>query len=198
MFNKTLLKRKAFTLIELMVALALMVMVIGGGLKLLTQQIKTKKKFENFVDSFIHKQIFLDSFRGCFFHLAAYDTSCLKADHEEIYILYDAGKHLDSKKSGIVQGKIYLNNKRLFLEMTLDDSISQIQMLNDLVEEFSVSFYSQETLWQSDWDSTKEGLPEMLHLVLKTSKMSINQKFLLPYSLKPINVVCKSSPLFSR
>lgn len=186
------LKRKQLTLIELLVAVCLLSIILTEGLFMLSSQTKHAAQAQIKLKSFFKKEETVIALEGFFFHLNVHDNSCLKAD-DKIYLHFDNHFQKDPLLSGFQKGSISLEDGVLSFEF---EGKNKKIILAQAVQSFSLSFYSQKTNWQKKWQSTSLGLPEMIHVNLKTKDFEIDQKFLCPYKQIPVMLSCKFFPLF--
>lgn len=175
-------KKKRFTIIELLVAIALLSIIVTQGLYLLTSQTKQAAKCQKMMTKFLKKQEALLVLEGLFFHLNTQDPACLKAN-DKIYLHFDNHIQKDPSYSGFQKAFLKVDQGRLILEFEDKD---KILVIVEAVEDYSVGFYSQTTNWVTNWQSSSEGLPEMIHLKLKTKDYDIDQKFLCPFKQGPV------------
>jgi Prokaryotic N-terminal methylation motif len=194
MINKNLLKRRPFTLIEVVIAMALIAVILTQGFVLITRQIQNQAELKKLLDNHYGKKQVLQDLSGYFFHLIASDPKCLEARDNKINIFFDAGTVLDPELSGPRKGLLFLRNKTLICQILLDAGRIHETIISNGVEEFSLKFYSSKSSWQTMWESQSMGLPESVSIVLRTDKFRAKQKFLLPFNLAPLQVSCKSSP----
>jgi prepilin-type N-terminal cleavage/methylation domain-containing protein len=187
--------KKAFTLIEVLIAMTLLGLIVSQGLYLLSQQIKNRVKYKKVFESFQAKEFFLEQIQGYFFHLVTSEKKCLEAGDQGVCIYFDAGVTLDPELSGPIKANLKLDGDTLKLIVLLENNRSCEQVILSGVKTFKLQFFSQDTLWQQSWASESQGLPEMMHVQLNAESLSCDQKFLLPFNLPPISVSCKSSPL---
>lgn len=183
---KTRLKYKKLTLFELIISVFILSIILTQGLFLLSSQIKQSAKISRSNERFLETQELLLTLEGLFFHLNIQDRSCLKSG-EKIFIHFDYGYQMEPKRAGFQKSFLYLEDKNLVLEH--QDGIFK-KILCKEVSHFSVKFYNQKGGWQDIWSSDSQGLPEMIHLLVKTKHASIDHKFLCPYNQTPI-VLCR-------
>lgn len=186
------LKRKRFTIIELFITIFLLSIIITQGLYLLSSQTKQAVYTKKSLQKFLKQEEVVIALEGLFFHLNTQDRGCLRVD-EKICVHFDNGIQKKPSQSGFQKGILKLEKNQLILEF---EEQKNSMVLADSVISFSVSFYSQKTNWQQKWQSTSQGLPEMIHVKLKTKNYEIDQKFLCPYQQIPVILSCKFSPLF--
>jgi prepilin-type N-terminal cleavage/methylation domain-containing protein len=192
---KTLLKRKSFTLIEVLIALSILGLIMGEGLYMLSQQVKQAAKTKKSINLFFRKrQIFLE-FQTLFCHLYPFEKQCLQVKDHKIGVIFDAGVSLDPQISGLQKGHIEKRQDKIYFVFDKETGPFHEKLLAQGVKEFSIKFFNQAHPWQNSWASEKQGLPEMIHIKLVTSTFTLDQKFFLPFNLKAITPLCKSSPL---
>jgi hypothetical protein len=191
---KTLLKRKSFTLIEVLISFALLALIVSEGMYLLSRQIKLQTKFKQTLNGFFTKNKITSDIKSLFLHIYPDEKKCLMVNQEGVSFYIDAGIFEDPDISGLQFAKLILKNKVLIQKIEPKEKEPIYRPLVYDVLSVSYKFYSSDMNWQDTWDSTKMGLPEMMHLSLSTSKYKIEKTFLLPFNLKPISLSCKSSP----
>lgn len=182
-------KRKALTLIEVLVAMSLVGLIIGQCLFMLSSQIKTAALGRKRTDMFLEKQLAWIELRNVFFRLYIVDKECFKLKNKELDLVFDNGRQLKSNEGGVQKAHLYLKNGDLILQ--LDQS--QKKVFSDVLS-FDIELYSDTGLWRKEWDSSQEGLPQMIHITLKLSDRLLDQKIMLPFSLKVISKPCNYSP----
>jgi len=180
------LKRKSLLLIELLLAFALMGLIVGECLFFLTRATKTfhlhKKKLEQFIKK---EQVALD-FKKYIWHLNLENKKALKLHSNSLEINFDAGSWLNPEISGWQKGKIQLSGGCVKLFYMEDDKSFFETTLLTGVHKMKWSFYNQKIGWAQEWDSEKNGWPEMARFELETDFFSLNRQFLLPYNLEVI------------
>lgn len=190
--HKKLKKRYALTLIEVLVAFTLVGLIVGECFFILTRQIKAASYSKKLISSYIHKKSTFLELKSLFMKVYVHEKECFKSSGGSMELIADLGNRLLPSSSYIQKGTLKLKDKELFFE-TKDQKITFMEG----VEEFFCEFYSQNSKWQKDWDSTQSGLPEMMHVKIKGSFGLIDKKFILPYNVKVIGKTCSSSPSFS-
>lgn len=193
---KNPIKRRPFTLIEALISIFLLSLIVTEGLNLLSRQIKSDAKQQKMLTKFLQKSRSRQELISIFYHIMPQVSDCLTVK-DEVCFIFDAGKTLDPQFSGILAGKLKLEGGVLILEEKSANDEVLNRVLAQGAQEFKMSFYSNKKGWSDVWDSKIEGLPEMIHVILKTSSYTIDQKFLLPFNLLPSTLSCKSSRLSS-
>ena len=191
---KIQIKRKAFTLIEVLIALTLLGIILTEGLFMLSQQIKTSSIAKKNLNKLFSKKSTLLEIQKIFLHLYPKEKNCLISDGDKIDLYFDAGISLDPLISGFQKAYLEKQEQSLYLVFNNDNVRSSKKLIASDVTEFSIQFFSPASSWQSCWQSDQMGLPEMMHIKLVCKGFSIDQKFFLPFSLKTIKTVCKPSP----
>lgn len=176
------LKRKRLTIIELLVAIALLSVILTEGLYLLTSQTKQAAMSQKMMTKFFKKEQALLVLEGLFFHLNTQDTHCLKVK-DQIHLHFDNHIQKDPDLSGFQKGYLKLDNGQLILQF---EDKEKFLILAENVQAYEISFYSQKTNWATKWQSSSQGLPEMIHLRLTTKEYDIDQKFLCPFKQGPV------------
>lgn len=185
------LKRKNLTLIELLIAISLLAIILTEGLLLLTSQTKTAANSKKIINKFLKREEVFLVIEGLFFHLNVQDKACLKID-KQIFLSFDNQIQLEPSLSGFQKACLDFENGCLKL---IFEKNEHSVLIASNVKEFSLKCYSQKTHWKPHWNSQSEGLPEMVHLVLKTKDFEIDQKFLCPYKQIPVSLLCRLFPL---
>jgi len=178
------LKRKSLTLIELLVAISLLAIILTEGLYLLTSQTKQAALCQKNISRFLKQEDILSTLEGLFFHLNTQDTDCLKVD-KDIYCHFDNHIQKDPKLSGFQKAYLKLHNNDLILDF--EDKNKKIVIASHVLD-YGISFYSQKSNWQLSWRSSSMGLPEMIHLKIKTKDYAIDQKLLCPFKQIPVSL----------
>ena len=190
--DKRLKKRFSLTLIEVLVAFTLVGVIVGECFFILTKQIKAASYSKKLISGYIGKKTALLEVKNLFLKAYIIEKECIKTGSGCVELIADLGNRLLPSSSYIQKGTLKIKDKELLFET----KHQKIILMKD-VEEFFCEFYSQNSKWQKEWDSSQSGLPEMMHLKIKGSFGLIDKKFILPYNVKVIGKTCSSSPSFS-
>lgn len=189
---KKLKKRHFLTLIEALVAFALVGLIVGECFFILTKQIKSASYCKKMISGYIDRHSALQELENLFIRGYVVEKEWLKSEGLEVVLFSDLGNRLDPGQSFVQKGTLLLKNRELIYQLPHQNLI----IFTDIDEVF-FEFYSQNYKWQKRWDSSHNGLPEMMHLKIRGPWGHLDKKILLPYNLKVIAKPCNSSPSFS-
>lgn len=194
MRNKRLIKHKFFTLIEALVAIAILSIILSFGMQLLSQQMKAQVKTQAGLKKFYQKTLIIQELEELFFKLASFEKKCLVSKDDKISLIFDFGITKNPDFSGLIEAVLKEKKEKLILSLKSKEGNTLENVILDRVQNFKILFYSEKLGWQSEWFSSDMGLPEMVHLKIEAKDLKVDQKFLLPFNLHPINTSCKSFP----
>ena len=184
------MKKKSFLLLEALIAISILAFIVGFGLNLLSSQLKNNHQFQKFKKSFYEKVFLKKEIKEIFYHIKSDQKDCLVSRGDQLYLVFDAGTFLNPAISGTQQGRIFLKQKKLQIEILKQDSVIYTKVLSEQIDRFDIWFFDSKKLWQKSWNPEKEQLPEMIRIEIESSKKVQKFTFLLPSNLKPIKLEC--------
>lgn len=176
--------RRAFSLIEILVGLALTAIVISFCLGYLRQLTTTNLKAKALKREVVVREIaFLKLSR--IFSEIDHTTYPMRtqpdpnAKKDAFFFSFEQAQP-DLKLSQFLNAKLYLNRRNeIRLEMTGASGVQQDELLLDKVSDLSFSFFCpEEKCWLSEWPLKKEGTPSLIKItVLPEGKDAVPHTF---------------------
>lgn len=184
------MRKKSFLLLEALIAISILAFIVGFGLNLLSSQVKNNHHFQKFKKSFYEMVLLKKEIKDFFYHIKVDQKDCLMTQDDQLYLVFDAGSFLNPSISGTQQGRIFLKQKTLQLELLKQDTVIYTRVLAENIDRFDVWFFDSKKLWQKSWNPEKGALPDMVKIEIESFKKVQKFTFLLPSNLKPIKLEC--------
>lgn len=173
------MRRRLFTLVEVMVSLSLLALLLSGLLFSFRAFSSSKERLEE-ARWALKEQSYLQ-FRLEQLFGAVVDDVALRMEREELSFSFDNGVQRDPLLSHKIRGRLFLDRARgmLFLEwLPLEEAKPSVLLpLLDGVTELSFAFHGKEG-WVSHWTSPEP--PALLRLLIARGGESETYAFRLP------------------
>lgn len=170
-------RRYSFTLLEVMIALVLMGVLLSALLGIYRHIVVRNKELAILTEEIAERELIRKKLQFLFIHLSLEsqkNSSSFYLGKEEgqdaLCILYDNGKDYETAFSGIVEGRIYAKDKKLFCKTKGVNGLVRNEILARDIRALSFSFFDQKSapqaVWVAEWKENKTYVPAMIKMVL--------------------------------